>query len=130
MPTVRVLLRAALISVAGAVSAAAQTAQVRVMLGNGDTAPMDGRLLLIVSTDSAAEPRLQGDGPGVGLAQFGSDVTRWTRGTTRTLDAKANATPLASLQALPRGRYWMQAVFNVYQTFHRADGVVAIRRRA
>ena len=122
VPTVRLLFRAVLISVVGAASTFAQTAQVRVTLGNGDAAPMDGRLLLIVSTDSAAEPRLQGDGPAVGLAQFGSDVTRWSRGTARTVDAHASATPIASLRALPRGRYWMQAVFNVYQTFHRADG--------
>ena len=104
-------------------------AQVRVTLANGAAAPMDGRLLVMLSTDSTAEPRFQiADGPKTQLL-FGSDVTGWTRGTARTVDANANGYPLASLRAVPPGRYWMQAVLNVYQTYRRADGhVVSLRR--
>ena len=99
-------------------------AQVRVTLANGSATPMDGRLLVMLSTDSTAEPRFQiADGPKTQLL-FGSDITGWTRGTARTVDATANGYPLASLRAVPAGRYWMQAVLNVYQTYRRADGHV------
>lgn len=83
---------------------------------------MDGRLLLLVSTDSLGEPRFQGEKPARGSAMFGVDVAGWQRGTARTVDAAAVGSPLASLTALPPGRYWVQAVFNVYQTFHLATG--------
>lgn len=101
---------------------AAQAPQVRVTLGNGEAKPMDGRLLLVVSTDSTAEPRLQADRTDAGLAQFGTDVTAWTKGTMRVVDGNAVGSPITSLRALPHGRYWAQAVFNVYQTFHLASG--------
>ncbi|MCU0634010.1 MAG: hypothetical protein MUE41_03970 [Gemmatimonadaceae bacterium] len=88
------------------------------------SAPQDGRLLLLVSTDSTREPRFQiADGPLTQLV-FGMDVTQWAPGTARTVDGSAAAYPLSSLRALPPGRYWVQALLNRYQTFRRADGHV------
>jgi hypothetical protein len=84
--------------------------------------PQDGRLLLLVSTDSTSEPRFQiADGPATQLV-FGVDVSGWQPGTARTVDASAAAYPLPSLSALPPGRYWVQALLNRYQTFRRSDG--------
>ncbi len=86
------------------------------------TAPLDGRLLLLVSTDSTSEPRFQiADGPGTQLV-FGHDVNGWLPGSARTVPATADAYPIASLRDLPRGRYWVQAVLNRYETFRRSDG--------
>jgi hypothetical protein len=124
MLTTKALFGAVVAAALSSSLALAQTPQIRVTLASGEPAPMDGRLLLIVSTDSSAEPRLQSERVDIGLSLFGKDVTGWTRGSTRSVDAASDAAPLASLKALPRGRYWMQAVLNVYQTYRRADGHV------
>lgn len=88
------------------------------------TAALDGRLLLLVSTDSTAEPRNQiSDGPESQLV-FGMDVTGWAPGTVRWVDGKAFGYPVRSLATLPAGRYWVQAVLNRYETFRRSDGHV------
>jgi hypothetical protein len=87
-------------------------------------APLDGRLLLLVSTDSTREPRFQvSDGAGTQLV-FGVDVDGWRPDTDAPVDARAVGYPLPSLRELPAGRYWVQAVLNRYETFHRADGHV------
>jgi len=87
-------------------------------------APLDGRLLLLVSTDSSAEPRRQiSDGPETQLV-FGTDVEGWAPGVDTWVDAKAFGYPIRSLSSLPPGRYWVQALLNRYQTYRRADGRV------
>jgi hypothetical protein len=84
--------------------------------------PLDGRLLVMLSTDSTAEPRFQiADGPQTQLV-FGLDVDRWAPGRPMTVDARAFGYPLRSLEALPPGRYWAQALLNRYETFTRNDG--------
>ncbi len=86
--------------------------------------PLDGRLLVMLSTDSAAEPRFQvGEGEETQL-MFGVDVDGWRPGRPATVDARADAYPLASLAQVPAGRYRIQALLNRYQTYHRADGKV------
>jgi hypothetical protein len=85
-------------------------------------APLDGRLLLIVSADSAAEPRFQVS-DAVATAQiFGIDVDAWRPGTTAVIDATVFGYPLESLARLKPGRYRVQALLNRYETFRRADG--------
>ncbi len=84
--------------------------------------PIDGRLLLLISADSIGEPRTQ-LGDAVGTAQvFGVDVDGWRPGETRVIDASAFGYPIRSLDALPRGRYRVQALVNRYETFRRSDG--------
>jgi hypothetical protein len=84
--------------------------------------PQDGRVLLLLSNDSTAEPRLQiGDGLESQLV-FGVDVDGLTPGQPATVDGRAWGYPLRSLREVPKGRYRMQAVLNRYETFHRADG--------
>jgi hypothetical protein len=86
--------------------------------------PLDGRLLLLVSTDSSSEPRFQvSDGANTQLV-FGVDVDGWRPDTETPVNAQAVGYPLASLDELPAGRYWVQAVLNRYETFRRADGKV------
>ena len=87
-------------------------------------APLDGRLLLLVSADSSGEPRFQiGDGPGTQLV-FGVDVDAWAPGAEAVVDGSAFGYPRRSLASLPRGRYWVQALLNRYETFRRGDGHV------
>jgi hypothetical protein len=88
------------------------------------TAPIDGRLLLLVSTDSTAEPRTQiGDAPSTQQV-FGVDVEGWRPGEPRSVDATAFGYPVRSLSQLRPGRYRVQALVNRYETFRRADGHV------
>jgi hypothetical protein len=86
--------------------------------------PLDGRLYLMLSTDSTDEPRKQiGEGPETQLI-FGVSVDGWAPGVKRTVDARAFGFPVTSLRDVPAGRYWAQALLNRYETFRRADGHV------
>lgn len=88
------------------------------------SAPRDGRLILIVSKDLKNEPRTQVTW-GLQTQQiFGIDADTWKPGSTIELTANAHGDPLRSSTDLPPGTYNIQAVLNVYQTFHRADGRV------
>ena len=85
-------------------------------------APIDGRLLVIISADTAGEPRTKVS-DNVGTAQvFGIDVDGWRPGETRVVDASAFGYPIPSLAQLPPGRYRVQALVNRYETFRRGDG--------
>lgn len=85
-------------------------------------APIDGRLLVLISADTAGEPRRQVSDD-VSTAQvYGIDVEGWRPGETRIVDATAFGYPLRSLAQLPRGRFRVQALVNRYETFRRSDG--------
>jgi hypothetical protein len=86
------------------------------------TEPIDGRLLVLIATDTSSEPRLQ---MGSGLktsAGFGIDVEGWRPGETRYVDGTAFGFPVRWLRDLPRGSYRVQAFINRYETFRRSDG--------
>lgn len=84
--------------------------------------PLDGRILLVVSTDGSDEPRKQ-VGLGLDTQQiFGIDVDALPPGKEAILDATVLGYPLESLARIPKGTYWVQAVLHRYETFHRADG--------
>ncbi len=88
------------------------------------TVPLDGRVLLLISADSTKEPRFQiADGPETQLV-FGIDVNGLMPGKPVIVGSGAYGYPLKSLADVPRGRYWVQALLNRYETFHRADGRV------
>jgi len=84
--------------------------------------PLDGRLLLILSTDPSDEPRNQVDDTLHSQIVFGLTVDGWQRGQPAVLDATAWGYPIRSLKDLPAGDYFVQVVFNKYETFHRSDG--------
>ncbi len=87
-------------------------------------APLDGRLYVLLSTDSTAEPRNQiGEGPETQL-MFAVDVDGWAPGIARSVGSRADGFPLASFARVPAGRYRVQALLNRYETFHRSDGHV------
>ena len=84
--------------------------------------PLDGRMLLLVSSDGSGEPRFQiGDGPNTQMA-FGLDVDGLKPGEPAVFDRAAFGYPLKSLAELPAGEYWVQALLNRYETFHLASG--------
>jgi hypothetical protein len=86
--------------------------------------PLDGRLLLLLSNNNRAEPRMQiVDGPQTQLA-FGIDVENWKAGESKTITATAFGYPIQSLAQVPPGEYYVQALLHKYETFHRKDGHV------
>jgi hypothetical protein len=84
--------------------------------------PLDGRLLLLLSTDSSAEPRFQIDDTPRSQLVFGVTVDGWRAGQPTLVDTAAQGCPIRSVKDLPPGEYTVQAVLNKYETFHRSDG--------
>jgi hypothetical protein len=84
--------------------------------------PADGRVLLLLSTDGSSEPRLQISHELDTQIVYGVTVDGLKPGTAATVDAKAFGWPVQSLKDLAPGDYYVQAVFNRYETFHRSDG--------
>ncbi len=110
-----------------AASAQAQTVSVHFPASSSEK-PLDGRLLFLVSndpkamTDPKAEPRKQiNDTPKTQMV-FGLTVDGWKPGVPVTVGRNAKGYPRASLSDIPAGDYTIQAVLNVYETFHRGDG--------
>jgi hypothetical protein len=97
--------------------------EVTVQLPAGRAAqPVDGRLLLLFSTDPAAEPRFQiSEGPGTQIV-FGVDVEGLRPGGFHSVGVEAYGYPIRRLADLPPGEYHVQALLDLYETFRRADG--------
>jgi len=86
--------------------------------------PLDGRLLILLSTDAAAEPRFQINDSSRTQLVFGIDVENWQPGATAIVDERASGYPIRKLSGLKPGEYSVQALLNRYETFHLADGRV------
>lgn len=86
-------------------------------------APLDGRLLLLISTDESREPRFQISGTSLDSQQvFGIDVEGMKPGEEKSFDASVLGYPVESLGWIPAGSYTVQALLHKYETFRRADG--------
>jgi hypothetical protein len=85
----------------------------------------DGRIILVLAANDAQEPRFQfeiydpGTQPG-----FGVDVEGLRPGEAAVVDGSTFGFPVRSVNDLPPGDYYVQAVLNRYETFHRSDGHV------
>jgi hypothetical protein len=83
---------------------------------------LDGRLLLILSKNDEAEPRFQVR-PGVNAVQmFGINVEDMRPGDEVILDRSVFGYPYNSLDELPAGEYFVQALLHKYDTFHLSNG--------
>ena len=84
--------------------------------------PLDGRLLLLLSTDPSEEPRMQINiSPNTQMV-FGIDVDGLAPDKTAVVDENAFGYPIRSLREVKPGEYYVQAVLHRYETFHRSDG--------
>jgi enterochelin esterase-like enzyme len=78
----------------------------------------------MLSTNDDDEPRFQ-IGTHLGTQQiFGTDAEALTPGEAAVIDASSLGYPREALTDIPAGEYYVQALINVYETFHRADGHV------
>ena len=88
------------------------------------SAPLDGRIILLVSKDLTREPKshVAPNAPLDSPYLFGSTVDGLAPGAEAMIDDKAFGWPARALSQLPEGDYLVQAVLNKYETFHLADG--------
>ena len=86
--------------------------------------PLDGRMLLMFSTDDSKEPRFQINSGVNGQQIFGVDVDGLKPEMDAIFDRTVLGYPLASLDRIPPGDYWVQGLLHRYETFRRADGHV------
>src|SRR5580698_5449756 len=100
---------------------AAQTITVSFPASRSDK-PLDGRLLLLLSNDPSEEPRMQIDDTPKSQIVFGMTVDGWKPGQATVVGDSAAGYPVRRLSEVPAGDYTAQAVLDVYETFHRADG--------
>jgi hypothetical protein len=126
-PRLRIALLAALSSCASfAQGAAKPTAAFSVSFPAAlSSAPLDGRVILLVSRDLTREPRAHVE-PNEPLASpylFGVNFDGLAPGRAVLFDDTAFGWP-APLSKIPAGEYLVQAVLNRYETFHLGDGRV------
>lgn len=93
-------------------------------LKEGSAQPLDGRVLLMISADSTAEPRFQISDDADTQLIFGINVDGLKPGVVATIDASVFGYPLKSISEIPPGSYWVQALLHRYETFHIKDGRV------
>ena len=86
--------------------------------------PVDGRLLLLFSKNFSGEPRNQINDAPTTQQIFGIDIESWQPGTTKMISVTAFGYPIEKISDIPAGEYNIQAVFHIYETFHRKDGHV------
>lgn len=84
--------------------------------------PLDGRLLLIFSTDTTKEPRFQVNDGLTTQQFFGINVEGWNAGKPAILGNDSEGYPLPRMSEIPAGEYRVQALLHKYETFHRSDG--------
>jgi len=108
-------------------SPAAQASALRVDVSfpaSAHAGALDGRLLLMLSTETTGEPRFQiSDSPRTQQV-FGIDVDGLQPGRAASFDASVLGYPKESLAGIPAGTYTVQALLHRYETFRRADGHV------
>lgn len=89
---------------------------------SGQKEPVDGRLLLLISTDDGNEPRFQiNDGPNTQIVS-GQNVSEMSPGQIISFDASQFTYPIMSLDNLEPGEYWVQGLLHVYETFNLSTG--------
>jgi hypothetical protein len=89
---------------------------------NASKEAVTGRLLIMLSSNEAAEPRVSVgmNGPVV----LGLDAEQLKPGSSLTVDGSAVSYPYLSLNQMPAGDYFAQALLIRYREVKRADGHV------
>ncbi|WP_224489112.1 hypothetical protein [Robertkochia flava] len=87
-----------------------------------DVSSLDGRLLLMFSSDDREEPRFQISNSTETQIIFGMNVEGLKPGDQVAFDPEAEGYPFDRLSDLPPGIYNVQALLHVYETFNLATG--------
>ena len=85
--------------------------------------PLDGHVLLVLANNNDSEPRFQVSFMTAKSQQvFGVDIDALAPGSPAVIDGSTLGYPADSLNEVPAGDYWVQAVLNIYDTFHLGNG--------
>jgi len=84
--------------------------------------PLDGHVLLLISTSEKPEPRFQISFTAESQQAFGVDVEQLAPGAAAIVDSSTLGYPRESLNDIPAGDYYVQGLINIYETFHLANG--------
>ena len=84
--------------------------------------PITGRVFVMLARNNDAEPRFQIGRTGSPF--FGRDIDKLAPGEKAIIDGGDLGSPIENVNDLPAGDYFVQAMFNVYSEFKRADGHV------
>jgi hypothetical protein len=84
--------------------------------------PLDGRLLLMLSTNDDQEPRFQISSGLNAQLIFGMDVEAMQPGQSLVFDETVFGFPYSSLNDVPPGEYQVQALLHTYETFNLDSG--------
>jgi hypothetical protein len=90
--------------------------------GENISQSFDGRMFLLISSDSSGEPRFQISEDAGTQLMFGVDVDNLKPGNSAIVDSTTFGFPLTSISKIPAGWYWVQGFLHKYETFTRADG--------
>jgi hypothetical protein len=82
----------------------------------------DGRVLLMLSTNNAEEPRFQITNDSDTQLVFGVDVDGLQPGAVAVIDRSVLGYPVKSLADIPPNWYWVQGLLHKYETFHLKNG--------
>lgn len=86
--------------------------------------PLQGRLYVIISANRGGQPRFSVNDSVRTAEIFGHQCNQWKPGTPEIINNHSLGYPIKNIRELPAGNYNIQALFNVYTTFHMADGAV------
>ena len=84
--------------------------------------PVTGRAYLFIARNDKSEPRRQSGSFRESEPFFGVDVDGLKAGESVSFDASVPGFPVASLDRLPAGDYFVQGMIVPYTQFRRADG--------
>jgi hypothetical protein len=98
-------------------------AQTQFSVSFPNTEKVDGRLLLMLSTNNNSEPRFQiSDGHDAQLV-FGLDLDSWDGSSPKLITADNTiGFPIENLNDVPAGTYYVQALLHKYETFNLKNG--------
>lgn len=89
-----------------------------------DKGPITGRVFVMISKNNRVEPRLQAGSYNASVPFYGLDVQALKPGESAVIHEAVLGYPVESLNQLPAGEYFVQALLNVYTQVHRKDGQV------
>jgi hypothetical protein len=84
--------------------------------------PLDGRVLVLLSTNNTEEPRFQVTNDAGTQLVFGVNVDGLEPNAAAVVDQSVLGYPIKSLADVPAGEYWVQALLHKYETFHLKNG--------
>lgn len=83
---------------------------------------LNGRLLLLISSNNSKEPRFQISDATNTQMVFGKDIENWQTGTSQLMSEDAFGYPVERISNITAGDYYVQALMHKYEIFKLKTG--------